>query len=211
MTIFEAIKSRDDEALTKIIAENPLSVNETENNAKPLAIAKYYGKESAIEILLKNGYKTDFFEDCMLGNHVQALQAINQDPGLINGFSADGFHALGLACFFGHAKLASHLLEEGADPNLPVLNPLKVTAIHAAAANGNIEIVQLLIAASVDVNAREASGFTALHTVAMENKPEIAAALIQAGASPDAQNDAGDTPRTLAQQAGHQEILAIFG
>ena len=64
------------------------------------------------------------------------------------------------------------------------------TAIHAAAAYGHKELVQLLLAAGADIHAQDNDGDTPLHHCDM---PEMAAFLISLGANPLAANNEGKT------------------
>ena len=56
------------------------------------------------------------------------------------------------------------------------------TALHWAASYNQIEIVQMLIEAKVDLDIQDEEGMTALHRAAERNRPEIARMLVGAGA-----------------------------
>ena len=71
-------------------------------------------------------------------------------------------------------------------------------SIHDAVESGNIEVVKQHIAAGVDVNAKDAEGWTPLHVAAKNGHKEIAELLIAKSANVNAKNDFGRTPLDLA-------------
>lgn len=62
------------------------------------------------------------------------------------------------------------LLDDGADINMT----LQRTALHAAAANGNLEIVDLLIERGADANLRDIHGRVPMFVALAEHQPEVA-------------------------------------
>lgn len=104
----------------------------------------------------------DVFEAAALGrtDRVQAL--LQEDPSLANAFGEDGFHPLGLTCFFGHVDTARLLLDHGADVNALSRNEhIQTAAIHAAAASEGkdestrYELVKLVLEHGADPNLRQ--------------------------------------------------------
>ena len=75
--------------------------------------ALYRGDAAAARELAR-GAELDVFEAAALGETARVRELLEDDPGLANAFGADGFHPLGLACFFGHVGSARELLEHGA-------------------------------------------------------------------------------------------------
>lgn len=73
------------------------------------------------------------------------------------------------------------------------------TPLLVAAAQGHVDVVRLLIAASANVNARTRSGTTPLHHASGQGRLAVAEQLIQAGASPVAKDDMGWTPLEWAK------------
>jgi ankyrin repeat protein len=73
---------------------------------------------------------------------------LDEDASRANAFGDDGFHPLGLACFFGHVDAARLLLEHGADPNLRQGRGFR--AIDAARLNGDERVEQLLVQYGAD-------------------------------------------------------------
>jgi cytohesin len=91
----------------------------------------------------------------------------------------------------GHAEMVALLLDAGSSPNTAVGRrgeyPNWRPALHIAVAQRNLEIVKLLLAHQVDLEARDQFSTTALHDAASAGAAGIVAALIEAGADVNVQ------------------------
>jgi len=92
------------------------------------------------------------------------------------------------------------LLDEDADVNMT----LQRTALHAAAANGNLEIVELLIERGADVNLEDLHGRVPMFVALAEHQPEVARRLADADTDPNVRTADGSTLLMAAVRA--QEI-----
>ena len=63
------------------------------------------------------------------------------------------------------------LIQNGADINAVAKN---YTAIHCAAQNGHVDVAEVLIQNSVDVNAVQENKYTALHDAAQNGHVDVA-------------------------------------
>ena len=74
------------------------------------------------------------------------------------------------------------------------------------------ELVELLLAAGVDVNQRGINDFTPLHYAAARNDPTMIELLVAHGADLDARTRIDDlaTPLEEARRAGHREAIEIL-
>ena len=79
--------------------------------------AIYRGDQAGVDELLVHDPKLDVFEAAALGRTERLRELLDEEPSLANAFGDDGFHPLGLACFFGHLEAARLLLERGAAVN----------------------------------------------------------------------------------------------
>jgi ankyrin repeat protein len=148
----------------------------------------YYGDVSAMRVLLANG---------------ASLEALGDNLDL-NG-----------ACFHGHWRLVSFLIEHGADVNHP-LPDTGETPLHAAVSQGdriryNL-VLRVLFAHGANPNARtkpsiETGSFmrdcrtkaeTPLHRAAAFGDEEAIQLMLDAGASLEAKDMNGDTPLSWA-------------
>jgi uncharacterized protein len=136
-----------------------------------LLSALYRGDRARADELLARDPKLDVFEAAALGRADRIRELLAEDASRANAFGDDGFHPLGLACFFGHVDAATVLLEHGADVNALSKNEhIQTAAIHAAAASNEqgsgestrYELVKLVLEHGADPNLRQAGGFRAI-------------------------------------------------
>ncbi|MBI3468740.1 MAG: ankyrin repeat domain-containing protein [Planctomycetes bacterium] len=88
------------------------------------------------------------------------------------------------------------------------------TPLHAAVLGGHKDVLQVLLAAGGDPNARDDEGQTPLDLAVGANRPDLVAALLAAGANVNARNDAGWTTLHLAASgnlAGVAKLLLQGG
>jgi ankyrin repeat protein len=135
---------------------------------------------------------------------------IEADRELVNSFAADGFYPLGLAAFFGHHTIVEFLLKNGADVRLAARNAQKVTALHGAVARRDLQIVNMLLEAGADPNARQERGFAPLHDAAANGSIPLVELLLKHGARADVKSDEGKTPADMATDRGHKEVVQML-
>ena len=209
--LFAAIKQRDQAAVERIIAEHPEAARAVdENGVSALLTAAYRGNDAAVAALRDTRMELNVFEAAAVGDLARVRALVEADPALANAFAADGFHALGLAAFFGHADVVRFLIDAGAELNAPSRNRMKVTALHSAIAARDRESTFALIEAGADVNAAQQDAFTPLHEAAQNGDRDILEALLAAGADPDVRLTGGETPADLARKHKHPELVPVL-
>ena len=170
-----------------------------------LMTALYQRDRARVDELLAEAPTLDLFECAALGRTAE----FPDDFG-VSDRASDGFTALHLACFFGHAETARELVARGADVNAAADNPSRVQPLHSAAAGQSAEIVALLLDRGATPDARQHGGWTALHAAAMNGDTQMARALLEHGADPDLAADDGQTVRSLAEdKPGLKELLDV--
>jgi uncharacterized protein len=137
----------------------------------PLMQAKYRGDERAVEALLADEAELDVFEAAAVGQTERVRELVHREPQLARAWSSDGFTALHLAAFFGHAQAVRVLLEAGADASAKARNTFGVEPLHSAAASRNLEGARLLLDAGADPNAVQPDGFRPIDA-ALQNEDE---------------------------------------
>jgi uncharacterized protein len=152
--------------------------------------ALYRGDRERADELLAADPELDVFEAAALGRTDRLRALLEEDPSRANAFGADGFHPLGLACFFGHVDAARLLLERGADVNALSRNErIQTAAIHAAAASETkdeairYELVKLALEHGADPNLPQGGGFRAIDAARLNGDRRIEQLLLDHGAT----------------------------
>jgi uncharacterized protein len=151
--------------------------------------ALYRGESDRVAGLLAGDPPLDVFEAAAFGKTDRLRELLDEDPARANEFGDDGFHPLGLACFFGHVDAARLLLERGADVNALSRNEhLQTAAIHAAAASEGkdepkrYELVKLALEHGADPNLPQGGGFRAIDAARQNGDTRVEQLLVEHGA-----------------------------
>jgi uncharacterized protein len=150
--------------------------------------ALYAGDRARVDELLAADPQLDVFEAAALGRAERLRELLDEDPSRANEFAEDGFHPLGLACFFGHLDAERLLLDRGADVNALSTNEhVQTAAIHAgAAAAGDeamrYELVKLALEHGADPNLRQGGGFRAIDAARQNGDARVEQLLLEHGA-----------------------------
>jgi ankyrin repeat protein len=154
--------------------------------------ALYRGDRARADEVLAESPELDVFEAAAIGSTDRLRELLDDDPSLANAFGDDGFHPLGLACFFGHPNAARLLLERGADVNALSRNEhVQTAAIHAAAASGEtgtdegtrFELVKLVLNNGADPNLPQPGGFRAIDAARQSGDERVERLLKERGAA----------------------------
>src|SRR3954467_5601400 len=87
-----------------------------DGGVSPILEALYEGRRDDADALLAESSELDVFEAAGTGDDHRVRQLLEDDPSLAPAWSSDGFQALHLAAFFGHANAAEALLERRVQP-----------------------------------------------------------------------------------------------
>jgi ankyrin repeat protein len=131
------------------------------------------------------------FEAAALGEVARLDLLLDEDPSQANAVGEDGFHPLGLACFFGHLEAARLLLANGADVNALSSNEhVQTAAIHAATAAQSVDestrfaLVALALEFGADPNLPQGGGFRAIDAARQNGDSRVEELLLEHGANP---------------------------
>jgi ankyrin repeat protein len=150
--------------------------------------AIYRGDQARVDELLGSDPQLDVFEAAALGRTERLRDLLDEDPSRANAFGDDGFHPLGLACFFGHLEAARLLLDRDAAVNALSTNEnVQTAAIHAGAAAGGdetmrYELVKLALERGADPNLRQGGGFRAIDAARQNGDARVEQLLLEHGA-----------------------------
>jgi ankyrin repeat protein len=174
------------------------------------------GKDAATETVERGAFTPLLF--AARRGDVESVRILLAAGTDIEGRAADGYSPLLLASHSDHLPLVRFLLEQGANPNATGVG---YTALHTAILRGDVAVVQALLAAGGDPNARITKpapmerfsyGWMVLPEAVVGGTPfflaakyleiDIMHALLAAGADPHAALQDGTTPLMAAAGLG---------
>jgi ankyrin repeat protein len=210
-TLTELIQSRDFNGVRKALDENPdLASTPVEGAPSGILLAVYYGQTEIAHLLRDRLGSLNLQEAAALGD-LHELDRLLDHLADVNEYSADGFFPLGYAAFFGHIDAVRLLLRRKAAIDQVSKNPLGVTPLHAALANGHKEIARLLISEGASVDASQGGeNWTPLHYCAYSGDRETAEFILDRCPSMDAKDKEGRTPAELADERGFSDLAEIL-
>jgi ankyrin repeat protein len=207
--LVRAIKAGETARVRELLADEPALASARDGSGTSmLLLALYHQRRDAAEAVLEAHPALDVFDAAAAGrvDRLRALLAV--DPGAANAWAADGFFPLGLACFFRQPEAARLLLEAGADARAAARNPMRVTALHAAAAARDAVTARALLDHGAEVDARQQAGYTALHAAARHGDEAFVDLLLARGADPSLRSDDGKDAPDHAREHGHHHLAA---
>ena len=152
--------------------------------------ALYRGDRERVDELLAAEPTLDVFEAAAFGRTDRLRELLDEDPSRANAFGDDGFHPLGLACFFGHVEAARLLFDRGADVDVLSKNEhVQTAAIHAAAAAQGTdeatryELVTLALEHGADPNLQQGGGSRAIDSARQNGDARVEQLLLEHGAT----------------------------
>jgi ankyrin repeat protein len=151
----------------------------------PILEALYRGDRDEAERLWEEAAELDVFDAAALGD-VERLRAILAGDGdAVHAWSPDGFTPLHYAAYFDGPEAVRVLIEHGADLEAVSTNDEfapQARPLHSAVAAGRGDVVEVLLHAGADANARQHGGFTPLMAAEQSGNLELAEVLIRHGA-----------------------------
>jgi len=192
LRVVDAIKRRDDKAVTALVSQHA-DVNAAQpDGATALAWAAYLDDTAAADLLLAAGAKVNTADE--YGETPLTLACANGNAALVGKLLKagadvkaarwDGETALMIAANTGNAEVVRQLIARGADVNA-VESRKGQTALMWAAAEGHSAVTQVLLDHKADFKAVSKGGFTALVFAAVKNDAGSVKSLLAAGADPN--------------------------
>lgn len=147
--VFAAAAKGQTDELRSLVGKDPMLVNAySPDGFTPLGLAAFFGHAEAVEALLAAGADAN----------LPSRESMKMPP-------------LGSAMAVQRNDIARTLIEHGADVNGKATNDF--TALHTAAARGNIESAKLLLDHGADINATSTDGKTPMSYAEERNHPEM--------------------------------------
>ena len=236
MDLLRVHTARDDAASFAAVWDAELSALPSDGPEKLLKEATKAGKRRIVEFLLDrgadpsayvNGEMYDLFGYAAVAGHVDLAAMLldrgaQANPKLANKYLIHGpmLSPLMSAARGGHAALVKRLLGMGAD--VGAIGFEGRTPLYYASAEGNADIVRLILDAGADPNLRmevlipgsggfyQDRGETALMAAARHGRADAVRALLDAGADPRLTDWIGDDALVMAVENGHAECAALL-
>lgn len=211
-----AIVDGDRGALLAALAADPrAATTPVDGEVSPLLTAFYHGRPRlAGDIALAMAdaqIDLDVLEAAALGDQQRLAALLDADPGLLHARTVDGFTSLHLAAFLGRTGATILLAQLGADIGAVADNDSRVQPIHSAVASGDIGVVEALVRAGADLDARQQAGYTPLMGAAAQGASTIVERLLAAGARRRLADDDGRTAADHAVATGHDGLVDLLG
>ncbi|CAE7948432.1 ANKRD50, partial [Symbiodinium sp. KB8] len=155
-----------------------------------LHLAGYGGHHQAVRLLLEAGTNRDLHDrngdtpliNACHGGHAETVRLLLEGGADKELGSFSDSSPLVCACVGGHVETARMLLESGAGQEFALLR---------ASAEGQVDIVHLLLEASANKDAKDRRGQTALHRAASRGQSETVRLLLAAGVDQNVQDSTG--------------------
>ena len=147
--IFAAAAKGQTDELRSLVEKDPSLLNtHSPDGFTPLGLAAFFGHAEAVAALLAAGADVN----------LTSRESMKMPP-------------LGSAMAVQRTDIARILIEHGADVNAKAANDL--TALHTAAARGDLESAKLLLDHGADINAVSSDGKTPLAYAEERNQPDM--------------------------------------
>lgn len=208
-----ASKNKDEEVIRYFI-EKGADVNSLDEKGNtPLMYAAKSNVAQNVNVLaqktrdvnLANKQKNTALNFALESNSLEVVQILMSHGAKPNALSAQslvaGYSATNSKEFSGKMKALEALDFNSGKPHYE-----GNTLAHYAAAQGNAQLMKMVIGKSIDLNAKNDEGYTALHIAAMKSKdPEVLRILVDAGAQSALTTEFGENAYDLATE---NELLA---
>ena len=206
-----AIEAGDEAVVASLLEEDSGLAAAWNGDLSAVMLAAYYKQDGISRALLDARGPADLFEAAALGMDARVRALIGWDPRAVAARSSDGFTALHLAAYFARPSTVALLLDAGAYVEAVAENASQVRPLHSGVAGGSLEVVEALLAAGADVQARQERGFTPLMGAAARGSEEVVRALLEAGADKAATNDDGKTALDFAREHEYEGLEELLG
>ncbi|CAH0549306.1 unnamed protein product [Brassicogethes aeneus] len=143
--------------------------------------AKFLINHGADVNLRSSKYNSTALHDAAATENVEIAKVLLSKDADIDAQDINGYSPLMFAVIKNHTETAKFLINKGADVNLRG-SKSNATALHVAAATGNVEIAKVLLSKDADIDAQDINGYSPLIYAVRKNHTETAKFLINKGA-----------------------------
>ena len=144
--------------------------------------------------------RQELMKGCRLGD-MAVIRSSFADTLLNTQEEGTGWTPLYCAGVFGHSEAVLHLLEKGADPNIPSVHG--DTLLHYAVDSGQYKVAGYLLEAGASPNCQNSDGDSPLHHAASKGDARLIRLLCKYHSDPSIANSQGKTPLHYAVAENH--------
>lgn len=170
------------------------------------------------EVLINSGALVDAqdfrgmtpLQHMFYSDNTEMIQLLLRSSASVNSQDMDGRTTLSSAVEVGNEPVVQLLLQDSCT-RVNLADKNGVTPLHLAAGFKHINLTEMLIRASADLNARDVLDATPLHFAAYGGTPEIITLLLEAGADPKLTDNAGWLPAQYALSRHYYHTTLKFG
>lgn len=216
ISLHKAVLQNDAERVRALLAQG-VSVDQRDSKERtPLFRAAHRGSDEIIRILL-DGHadpnavdkwgNTPLFEGAQQGQ-VKAVELLLKSGAKIDATNKHTQTPLYEAVRNGKAVIAGLLLKHGANPNV-CSEGTAFAPLHYAAMRGDSDLLNALLEAGSQVDAKGEFNATPLHMAAAHGQPRAVERLLVAGADVNAKTEKGQTPLHFAVTFGYTNTAEV--
>lgn len=183
----------------------------------PLHSAAWHGYVSIVQTLCSHGAVLDMqnkegetaLHCAAVRGHLECTKILLENGVPLNHLDKRGSTAFHLACQRSHTAIALLLLHAGCEMDA-IDKETGESALHVAAREGSLSVVQTMCSLGCKVDIISADGFAPLHLAIKAGHIGIARCLLMAGAQPDIPNKDGVTGEIMALAQGFMDIAELM-
>ena len=147
------------------------------------------GHIKCVEALLKAGsninaglheYGVSALHCAVRANAVDQVKRLLEHGAIPNNVQLFSETPLHTAAAMGYEECVRLLVKHGACLEV-LMGPMKMTALHLAAQDGNVDSLEVLLSGGASADSRNARGQSALHLAALAQSPETVEVLLKTG------------------------------
>ena len=203
----------------------PLAVTKSSKMTTPVLLAADKGRLDIVQCLLLRTSKclgqqdkagdTVLLKAVRLNDRTMVKYLLTNSIGTCSKLTkltnARGNSALHVGARLGHIQCISEMLQDGrVVRSINAMNVNKMTPLHLACQEGNINIVRLLIERKASLNTADHKGASPLLVAVEAGAIDLVSMLLSAGASPCTYKNSGATCLHAAARRGHHDILSLL-